>query len=59
MINDVGILRTLNRSEEFTGVSRLLNHEMTLSLDKRFINSLDDGITEVLSSKLMKFDPRF
>ena len=58
MITDVGILRTLTRSE-FTGVYLLMNHEITLSLDKSFINSVNDGITEVLSSKLMKFDPRF
>ena len=59
MITDVGILRTLSRRSEFTGVYLLMNHEITLSLDKSFINSINDGITEVLSSKLMKFDPRF
>merc|ERR1719221_660385 len=30
---------------------------MTLSLDKSFIKAVNDGISEVLSSKLMKFEP--
>ena len=58
MTSDVGVLRSLSRTEP-SGVSILLDYEMTLSLDKSFINSIDDGITEVLSSKMMKFDPRF
>ena len=57
MNTDVGVLRSLSRTA-FSGVSLLLDHEMTLSLDKRFYNSVEDGITEVLSSKLMLFDPR-
>ena len=56
-MTDVGVLRSLSRTA-FSGVSLLLDHEMTLSLDKRFYNSVEDGITEVLSSKLMLFDPR-
>ena len=60
MISDVGILRSLSRTE-FSGVFLLLDHEMILSLDKSFYKyaSMQDGITEVLSSKLMTFDPRF
>ena len=53
---DVGMLRTLSRSV-FTGVSVRL--EMTLSLERRFFNSVHDGIAEVLSAKLMQLDPRF
>lgn len=56
MNSDVGILRSLSRSE-FSGVSLLPDQETTLSLDRRFVNSIKDGITEALSSKLMKFDP--
>ena len=58
MTTDVGILRTLSRSD-YSGVQLLLDHEMTLSLDKGFIKAVNDGISEVLSSKLMKFEPRF
>ena len=58
MNSDVGILRSLSRSE-FSGVSLLPDQETTLSLDRRFVNSIKDGITEALSSKLMKFDPRY
>ena len=58
MTTDVGILRTLSRSD-YSGVQLLLDHEMTLSLDKSFIKAVNDGISEVLSSKLMKFEPRF
>lgn len=56
METDVGILRSLSRSE-FSGVRLLSGQEMTLSLDKSFTNSVNDGITEVISSKLMQFDP--
>ena len=58
MTTDVGILRTPSRSD-YSGVQLLLDHEMTLSLDKSFIKAVNDGISEVLSSKLMKFEPRF
>ena len=58
MTTDVGVLRSLSRTG-FSGVELLLGQEMTLSLDQRFSNSVEDGITEVLSSKLMQFDPRF
>ena len=58
MTTNVGILLSLSRSE-FSGVHLRSDHEITLSLDKTFIKDVNDGISRVLSSKLMKFDPRF
>ena len=58
MTTNVGILQSLTRLE-YSGVSLLLDHQMTLSLDKSFIKDVNDGISKVLSSKLMKFEPRF
>ena len=58
MTTNVGILQSLTRSE-YSGISLLLDHAVTLSLDKSFIKNVNDGISKVLSSKLMKFDPRF
>ena len=58
MIMDVGILRSLSRTE-FSGVVLLVDHEMTLSLDKSFSNAVLDGISQVLAGKLRHFDPRY
>ena len=58
MIMDVGILRSLSRTE-FSGVVLLVDHEMTLSLDKSFSNAVPDGISQVLAGKLRHFDPRY
>ena len=55
---DVGILRSLSRTE-FSGVVLLVDHEMTLSLDKSFSNAVPNGISQVLAGKLRQFDPRY
>ena len=55
---EAGTLRSLSRTA-FSGVRRLDGQEMTLSLEQSFTNSVNAGIYQVLSSKMMKFDPRF
>ena len=39
-------------------VQFLKNRQLTLSLDKKFANSVSLGITETLANKYLEFEPR-
>ena len=39
-------------------VQFLKNRQLTLSLDKKFANSVSLGITETLATKYLEFEPR-
>ena len=56
-MTDVKVLKSLTDTET-SGVKLLKNQKLTLSLDKRYANSVDLGITKVLASKFMEFEPR-
>lgn len=55
-MTDVKVLKSLTDTET-SGVKLLKNQKLTLSLDKRYANSVDLGITKVLASKFMEFEP--
>ena len=56
-MTDVKILKSLTGSKD-SGVKLLKNHEMTLSLDKHYDKYFDHGVTKVLASKFLEFEPR-
>ena len=56
-MTDVKVLKSLAGTES-SGVRLLKNHEMTLSLSRSWANSLEFGVTKVLASKLLEFEPR-
>ena len=56
-MTDVKVLKSLAGTES-SGVRLLKNHEMTLSLSRSCASSLEFGVTKVLASKLLEFEPR-
>ena len=56
-MTDVKVLKSLSESVT-SGIKLLKNHRLTLSLERRYVTSVDLGITKVLASKYMEFEPR-
>ena len=54
---DVNLLRSL-AGEESSGVRLMKDHELTLSLSQSFATDVEFGVTKVLLSKFLEFEPR-
>ena len=50
-------VRILSEAEA-SSVQFLKNRQLTLSLDKKFANSVSLGITKTLATKYLEFEPR-
>lgn len=56
-MTDVKVLKSLAGTES-SGVRLLKNHKLTLSLSQSCASSLEFGVTKVLASKLLEYEPR-
>ena len=54
---DVNLLKSL-AGEESSGVRLMKDHELTLSLSQSFGTDVEFGVTKVLLSKFLEFEPR-
>ena len=54
---DIKAIKSLPKLET-SGVKFLKNQELTLCLEKKYDKSVDFGVTKVLASKYLEFDPR-
>ena len=54
---DVHVLKPL-AGEDSSGVRLRRSHQLTLSLNQSFATSLEFGVTKVLLSKLLEYEPR-
>ena len=54
---DIKALKSLPKLET-SGVKFLKNQELTLCLEKKYDKSVEFGVTKVLASKYLEFDPR-
>ena len=55
---DIKALKSLTKLET-SGVKFLKNQELTLCLEKKYDKSVEFGVTKVLASKYLEFDPRY
>ena len=56
-MTDVKVLKSLAGTES-SGVRLLKNQELTLSLSQSCATTLEFGVTKVLASKLLEYEPR-
>ena len=54
---DVKVLKSLAGTES-SGVRLLKDQELTLSLSQSYATNLEFGVTKVLASKLLEYEPR-
>ena len=56
-MTDIKTLKSLTELET-GGVKFLKKQELTLCLEKKYVKSVDFGVTKVLASKYLEFEPR-
>ena len=56
-MTDVKVLKSLAGTES-SGVRLLKDQELTLSLSQSYATNLEFGVTKVLASKLLEYEPR-
>ena len=56
-MTDVKVLKSL-AGKESTGVRLLKNQELTLSLSQSCATTVEFGVTKVLASQLLEYEPR-
>ena len=56
-MTDVKVLKSL-AGKEGSGVRLLKNQDLTVSLSQTCATTLEFGVTKVLSSKLLEYEPR-
>ena len=54
---DVNLMKSL-AGEESTGVRLMKDHDLSLSLSKGFATDVELGVTKVLLSKFLEYEPR-